>query len=85
MQNKLIGYNKVAYFSGCFSNYYTPEVGIAAVQILRKNGLEVIVPDQECCGLPMIAKGNSKGAYKSIEHNINELYKAISQGYAAGA
>ena len=83
MEDKLIGSNKVAYFSGCFANYYTPEVGIAAVQILRKNGLEVVVPKQECCGLPMMAKGNSKGARKSIENNIAELHKAISQGYAA--
>jgi len=83
MQNELILNKKVAYFSGCFANYYWPEVGRMAVSVLQRNGIEVIVPDQECCGLPMIAKGNIRGAQKSIERNIAEIYSAISRGYAA--
>jgi glycerol-3-phosphate dehydrogenase subunit C len=42
---------KVALFSSCLVNYQATDIGKAAVQVLEKNGLEVIVPDQRCCGL----------------------------------
>ena len=45
------------------------------------NGIEVTMPDQVCCGLPMIAKGNAMGAYKNIEHNAEVLSQLVSQGY----
>jgi glycerol-3-phosphate dehydrogenase subunit C len=82
MPEDLISNKKVAYYSGCFSNYYYPEVGEAMVKVLRKNGIEVMVSDQVCCGLPMMAKGNTKGAYQNIEHNTRVLSQAVSEGYA---
>jgi Fe-S oxidoreductase len=82
MPEDLISNKKVAYYSGCFSNYYYPEVGEAMVKVLRKNGIEVMVPDQVCCGLPMMAKGNTKGAYQNMEHNTRVLSQAVSEGYA---
>jgi glycerol-3-phosphate dehydrogenase subunit C len=82
MAEDLIGNKKVAYYSGCFANYYYPEVGEATVEVLRKNGIEVIVPDQVCCGLPMIAKGNTRGVYKNLEDNTRILSQAVSDGYA---
>ena len=82
MPDDLIGNKKVAYYTGCFANYYYPEVGEAVVKVLGKNGIEVIVPDQLCCGLPMMAKGNVKGAYENMEHNTRILGQAVSEGYA---
>jgi len=82
MAEDLIGNKKVAYYSGCFANYYYPEVGEATVEVLRKNGIEVMVPDQVCCGLPMIAKGNTKGVYKNLEDNVRILSQAVADGYA---
>ncbi len=82
MAEDLIGNKKVAYYSGCFANYYSPEVGEAMVKVLRKNGIEVMVPDQICCGLPMMAKGNTKGAYENMEHNTRVFGQAVSDGYA---
>jgi glycerol-3-phosphate dehydrogenase subunit C len=81
MAEDLIGNKKVAYYSGCFANYYYPEVGEAMVAVLRKNGIEVMVPDQVCCGLPMMAKGNTKEAYDNLEHNTRILSQAASEGY----
>ena len=82
MPEDLINNKKAAYYAGCFANYYYPEVGQAMVKVLRRNGIEVIVPDQVCCALPMIAKGNTRAAYKSMEHNTKALGQAISDGYA---
>jgi glycerol-3-phosphate dehydrogenase subunit C len=73
---------KVAYYTGCFANYYYPQVGEATVKVLHKNGIEVIMPDQVCCALPMIAKGNIEGAYKNLAYNEKVLGPLISDGYA---
>lgn len=80
--NNLIANKKVAYYAGCFANYYYPEVGQAMVKVLQKNGVEVIVPDQVCCALPMIAKGNTRAAYKNMKHNVKILSEAVASGYA---
>ena len=82
MPEDLIGNKKAAYYTGCFANYYYPEVGQAMVKVLRRNGVEVIVPDQVCCALPMIAKGNTRAAYKSMEHNVKMFSEAAASGYA---
>ncbi len=79
-------YNKkVAFYTGCFTNYYYPEVGEATVKVLQKHGIEIIVPDQVCCALPMIAKGNIKGAYKNIQYNTDVLGGLVSDGYVITA
>ncbi len=82
MADDLIANKKVAYHSGCFANYYYPQVGEATVKVFRKNGIEVVVPDQVCCALPMMAKGNTKGVYKSMAYNTKVLSRLVSDGYA---
>jgi len=34
-----------------------PEIGLAAVKVLRKLGYEIIIPARCCCGRPQISKG----------------------------
>jgi len=43
----------VAYFHGCATQHYEMEVGQAIVAVLEHNGFEVVLPEQNCCGLPM--------------------------------
>lgn len=78
----LIRNKKVALFTGCFANYYDPEVGMAAVKVLKQSAVEVILPDQVCCGLPMMAKGNNEGANRNIGYNTDVLSQAVASGYA---
>lgn len=72
---------KVAFFTGCFANYYYPEVGKATVKVLHKNSIEIIVPDQLCCALPMVAKGNAKEGYKNMEYNTGVFSRLVRDGY----
>ncbi len=80
--DELIVNKKVAYYSGCFANYYYPEVGEATMAVMEKNGVEVVVPSQVCCGLPIMAKGNLKDAATNMQHNTMSLYKLVFEGYA---
>ena len=59
---------KVVYFHGCATMYYEPFVGQATIAVLEHNGFEVIVPPQNCCGLPMLSNGEfdvARGYHKS--------------------
>jgi glycerol-3-phosphate dehydrogenase subunit C len=48
---------KVVYFHGCGTEYYEPWEGEKVVAVLEHNGYEVIVPDQDCCALPLQSSG----------------------------
>jgi len=55
------------------------------MKVLRHNGIDVVVPDQVCCGLPMVSKGNIKGANSNMEKNGQELYRLLKEGYVTVA
>lgn len=82
MGDHLILNKKVAYYTGCFHNYYYPKVGKATAEVLGRNGISLAVPEQVCCGLPMMAKGNNSGAERNMRFNIEKLVELINQGYA---
>ena len=64
---------KVVYFHGCATMYYEPFIGKAAVAVLEHNGYEVIVPEQNCCGLPMLSNGEFDAAADYHCNNVNYL------------
>jgi glycerol-3-phosphate dehydrogenase subunit C len=57
---------KIVYFHGCGTEYYEPWEGEKVVQILEHNGFEVIVPKQDCCGLPLQSSGLFDDARKVV-------------------
>ena len=71
----------VVLFHGCAANYYEPEVALAAIDVLRRNGLETIVPEQVCCGLPMISNGLYGGARGRAATNLGVLADYARRGY----
>jgi glycerol-3-phosphate dehydrogenase subunit C len=72
---------KVAYFVGCFANYYQPDLAKAVVNVMKKNGIEVAVPAHECCGMPMLANKNMTGFRRNAERNIRSLASFITDGW----
>ena len=71
---------QVVYFHGCSAQYFEPQVGRAVVGVLEANGLEVVVPPQNCCGLPLLSNGEFAAARKLHEKNIHHLYPYASKG-----
>ncbi|HEY7828073.1 MAG TPA: anaerobic glycerol-3-phosphate dehydrogenase subunit C, partial [Candidatus Limnocylindrales bacterium] len=71
----------VVYFHGCAANYYEPHVGQAAIDVLERNGLEVIVPAQVCCGLPLISNGLYGQARARARTNLDVLAGYARAGY----
>jgi glycerol-3-phosphate dehydrogenase subunit C len=52
----------VVYFHACGTNYYEPDVGRMTVEVLEHNGFHVVIPRQDCCGLPLQSNGNFPAA-----------------------
>ncbi|HSK51132.1 MAG TPA: anaerobic glycerol-3-phosphate dehydrogenase subunit C [Clostridia bacterium] len=71
----------VVYFHGCAANYYEQHVAEAAVAVLERNGFEVILPPQVCCGLPMISNGLYRSARGQARKNLDVLADYARQGY----
>jgi glycerol-3-phosphate dehydrogenase subunit C len=71
---------QVVYFHGCSTNYYEPRVGKAAVEVLERNGFEVILAKQGCCGLPLLSNGAFKDGRRYHEYNIAQLLPYVQQG-----
>jgi glycerol-3-phosphate dehydrogenase subunit C len=71
--NPMRSSNKIVYFHGCSTEYYEPRVGIAAVRVLELNGFEVIVPPQNCCGLPLLSNGEFRSARCYHQSNVDHL------------
>lgn len=70
---------KVLYYTGCYAGYVRPSIGMAAVEVMEAAGIEVIVPEQHCCGLPHLSKGMKSGANKKITQNLSSWGKLIDE------
>ncbi len=70
----------IAYFYGCYTNYIDPDLGKAVVAVMEKNGFRVLLPNQQCCGLPLMANGLFDSAAKLGKNNVASLEKAIAGG-----
>lgn len=72
---------KVALFATCAVNYNYPDIGKASVAVLERNGLELLLPEQRCCGMPFLDSGDLKSAVASARFNIEKLSEAVRAGY----
>ncbi len=72
---------KAALFYTCLVDYNFPDIGSASVDVLQRNGVEVFIPEQVCCGMPFFSEGDLESARIKAEANIRSLKKAIDAGY----
>ena len=71
----------VVYFHGCSTNYFEPRVGRMAVEVLEHNGFRVVVPRQECCGLPLQSNGLFDDARRYVRRLVRSLVPFARRGY----
>lgn len=68
---------RVGLFIPCYVNQFYPQVAIATLQLLEKNGCNVVYPiNQTCCGQPMANSG-----YEHLSHGCNELFVENFSGF----
>lgn len=64
---------RIVYFTGCSTEYYETRVGRAAVRVLEHLGYEVIIPENRCCGLPLLSNGEFGAGRRYHEKAVASL------------
>jgi FAD/FMN-containing dehydrogenase/Fe-S oxidoreductase len=70
----------VLIFNDTFTNYYHPEVGLAAWDVLEAAGARVGLARNVCCGRPLISKGFLAQAREQARRNTELLYPHAESG-----
>jgi glycolate oxidase iron-sulfur subunit len=67
---------RAGYFIGCATNLMFPQIAEATVQVLTRNGVEVVIPkNQVCCGIPVYSSGDYDNARTLAEKNL-EVFRS---------
>jgi FAD/FMN-containing dehydrogenase/Fe-S oxidoreductase len=67
-------------FVDTFTNYNHPDIGMAAVDVLRAAAADVRLAPHGCCGRPMISKGLLDDARRAAAVNADALFETASRG-----
>lgn len=68
----------VGFFVGCMYNMRLPNTALDAIEVLRRNGIRVIIPhDQICCGSPLIRTGQT-GFVDTIKKKNIEVFQSLN-------
>lgn len=64
----------VAYFVGCTSAYREKNLATSSLFLLAKLGVNfTLIPDEWCCGSPLLTTGQTTAARALAEHNIKVI------------
>ncbi|HEX3352827.1 MAG TPA: FAD-linked oxidase C-terminal domain-containing protein [Terriglobales bacterium] len=75
------GDREVILWADTFNNYFHPETGRAAAEVLKHAGFRVTVPTSHlCCGRPLYDFGMIHRAKKYLQHIMRDLGSAIDAG-----
>ena len=72
---------KVALFATCFADYNDPDIGMAALAVLAKNGVEAKLVYPGCCGMPQLEHGDLERLAGMAERTAAALLPLVDQGY----
>jgi len=79
-RSPLASHAPVLLFNDTFTNYFDPEIGIAAVQVLAEAGFGARVLPYQCCGRPAISQGLLQQARQQAQATTANLYPVAAQG-----
>ncbi|NKI43258.1 FAD-binding and (Fe-S)-binding domain-containing protein [Streptomyces physcomitrii] len=63
-----------------FTDHLSPQVGRAAVEVLRDAGLECLVPEKVCCGLTYVSTGQLDGARAVLRRTLDRMEPYLQTG-----
>jgi Fe-S oxidoreductase len=71
---------RISLFATCTVEYHEPGIGRAAVRVLERNGVDVSLPPQRCCGMPYLDGGAVDEARALIRDNVASLAAEVRAG-----
>ena len=72
---------KAVVYATCFVNYNDPQMGIDALEVLARNGVETEVLHPACCGMPKLEHGDIEGVAKAAREVAAVFRPWIEKGY----
>ena len=72
---------KVVIYSTCFVNFNKKSTGIAAMKVLKKNGVKVEHAYPGCCGMPYLEQADPKKVCEQAIKVSTELLQWVNKGY----
>ncbi len=67
---------RVSFFAGCGVNFLRPRLGVALLDVLAAQNVEVVRHENEaCCGMPLLKNGAVQEALTLVKRNIALLAK----------
>jgi FAD/FMN-containing dehydrogenase/Fe-S oxidoreductase len=73
-------YGRVLLLADCFTTYYEPYIGRAAVRVLERAGYTVELAELTCCCRPMISKGMLETTRDLVQAQLPRLARRIADG-----
>ena len=72
---------EVILFPDTFTNFFEPEVAIAAVEVLERAGFRVAIPGRDlCCGRPLYDRGMLPRAKRRLKQILEVLGPPVGRG-----
>ncbi len=72
---------KVVIYSTCFVNFNKKDTGVAALKVLKKNGVEVQEAYPGCCGMPFLEQADLPKVVEQAKKVSKDLLEWINKGY----
>jgi glycerol-3-phosphate dehydrogenase subunit C len=72
---------KAVIYSTCFVNFNKKQTGVAALKVLKKNGVEVEHCYSGCCGMPYLELGDLKKVVVQAKKISKDLLQWVDKGY----
>ncbi len=72
---------KAALYATCFVNYNNPDIGMAALGVLAKNGVDAKVVYPRCCGMPQLERGEIERVAEAARAVARDLAPVLDDGY----
>ena len=68
-------------YSTCFVNFNKKNTGVAALKVLKKNGVEVQEAYPGCCGMPFLEQADLPKVVEQAKKVSKDLIEWIDKGY----
>ena len=72
---------KVVIYSTCFVNFNKKDTGVAALKVLKKNGVEVQEAYPGCCGMPFLEQADLPKVVEQAKKVSKDLLSWVDKGY----
>ncbi len=72
---------KVVIYTTCFVNFNKKNTGIAALKVLKKNGVEVQEAYPGCCGMPFLEQADLPKVVSQAKKVSKDLIAWVEKGY----